>query len=117
MFEEDGSLDPLLKFLLYGVIALAAARTLRQWLTVGLWGWVADHPRWTALITAGLVGALILLALLIGFLSEAVEADGVAGEEEDEPGVLTFRMSELTAMRPIDALTRLGSSDSAGRGQ
>jgi hypothetical protein len=82
-----------------------------------LWGWAADHPRWTALITVGLLGALILLALLIGFLSGAVETDGLAEEEDDEPDVLTFRMSELTAMNPIGELTRLGSSDSAGRGQ
>jgi len=110
VFEEDGSLDPLLRFLLYAVLALAIGKMLWRRLTediphlitVGLWGWGADHPWWTALIAVGSVGTLVLLARPVGFLSETVEASGPAVEVgEEEPVTPTFRLSELTVMSPV----------------
>ncbi|TWF89337.1 hypothetical protein [Streptomyces capillispiralis] len=69
MFDEDGSLDPLLKFLLYAVIVLAVGKMLwewltedvGQWITVDLWGLIADHPWWTGLFVVGGVSMLLLL--------------------------------------------------------
>ncbi|MFE2597446.1 hypothetical protein ACFXCZ_13245 [Streptomyces sp. NPDC059396] len=73
MFDEDGSLAPLLKFLLYAVIALAVGKVLWEWLTVDLWGLIADHPWWTGLIVVG--GPSVLLSFLCGANTHA--ADGM----------------------------------------
>ncbi|MER7720736.1 restriction endonuclease [Streptomyces flaveolus] len=111
MFDEDGSLDPTLKFLLYAVLALAAGKMIWEWLTEDvsrwitddLWGLIADHPWWTGVAVAGGLTALLLLGALLpspagtsAYVSpEAATAhiDGVV-----EPEVLTFRMRELEAM-------------------
>ncbi|WP_251051451.1 hypothetical protein [Streptomyces sp. ISL-86] len=71
LFDEDGSLDPLLKFLLYAVLALALAvgkmlwewltEDISRWITVDLWGLIADHPWWTGLIAASVLPVLLLL--------------------------------------------------------
>ncbi|WP_264933713.1 hypothetical protein [Streptomyces sp. A012304] len=70
MFDEDGSLDPLLRFLLYAVSALAVGNMLWEWLTedvgqwsaVDLWGLIADHPWSTGPIVAGGLAVLLLPA-------------------------------------------------------
>ncbi|MCC9711661.1 hypothetical protein E4N62_44510 [Streptomyces sp. MNU76] len=69
MFDEDGSLDPFLKFLLYTVVILGVAKTLWEWLTgdvarwfsAELWNWITQYPWWTGLT----VGAVLLLTLLL----------------------------------------------------
>lgn len=76
MFDEDGSLDPTLKFLLYTVLALAAGKMLWEWLTEDvsrwitgdLWGLITDHPWWSGLIVVGGVVLLVLLGKLVLFL-------------------------------------------------
>ncbi|MEV5849110.1 restriction endonuclease [Streptomyces sp. NPDC051985] len=107
VFEEDGSLDPLLKFLLYAVIALAVGKMLWKWLTedvmrwitVDLWRLVAGHPWWTALTV---VGGLTLLLLLVGLLSGLSGAGAYQYVDEaeivDEPEVLTFKLKQLASM-------------------
>ncbi|MEU9028995.1 restriction endonuclease [Streptomyces sp. NPDC048383] len=116
MFDEDGSLDPLLKFLLYAVLALATGKMLWEWLTqdvsrwitVDLWGLIADHPWWTGFITAGALTTLILLAKLLAFLFGAGTYAYIGHEDEEyvsaapddavDPDVLTFKMKQLAAM-------------------
>ncbi|MFE9252912.1 restriction endonuclease [Streptomyces sp. NPDC007088] len=118
MFDEDGSLDPLLKFLLYAVLALAIGKMVwewlrddvSRWLTVDLWGLICDHPWWTGCITVGALATLILLAKLLSFLfgagagtyayvdSDEDYASTVAPGETVEPDVLTFKMKQLAAM-------------------
>ncbi|MFK0160726.1 restriction endonuclease [Streptomyces sp. NPDC090493] len=107
MFEEDGSLDPLLKFLLYAVIALTVGKMLWKWLTedvlrwitVDLWRLAAGHQWWTALTT---VGGLMLFLLLAGLLSGLSGAGAYRHVDEaetaDEPDVLTFKMKQLASM-------------------
>ncbi|MGV2916265.1 restriction endonuclease [Streptomyces alfalfae] len=115
MFDEDGSLDPLLKLLLYAVLALAAGKMLWKWLTedvsrwitVDLWGLIAEHPWWTGIIVISALVSLILLAKLLSFLSGASTyayvdsgedyASTAPGEMVD-PDVLTFKMKQLAAM-------------------
>ncbi|MCL3998733.1 restriction endonuclease [Streptomyces lavenduligriseus] len=116
MFDEDGSLDPLLKFLLYAVLALAAGKMLWEWLTedvsrwitVDLWGLIVDHPWWTGFIALGAVGAIILLVRLLSSRCDVgayayVDSDegsiptAVPGSAAD-PDVLTFKMKQLAAM-------------------
>ncbi|WP_116209851.1 restriction endonuclease [Streptomyces olivoreticuli] len=116
MFDEDGSLDPLLKFLLLAVVALAVGKVLwkwltedvGQWITVDLWRLIADHPWWTTLIVAGGLSALLLLAKLLSFLLDsgtyAYVSDGEDYASTAPPGesaipdVLTFKMKQLSAM-------------------
>ncbi|MGP3737500.1 restriction endonuclease (plasmid) [Streptomyces sp. GDS52] len=112
MFDEDGSLDPTLKFLLYAVIALAVGKMIWEWLTEDvsrlitkdLWGLIADHPWWTGLVVAGGLTVLILLGAILSsgpgtsiYVSpddaSTAQAGGVV-----EPEVLTFRMKQLAAM-------------------
>lgn len=111
MFDEDGSLDPTLKLLLYAVLALAADKMIWEWLTVDvgrwitedLWGLIADHPWWTGLVVGGLT-VLILLGTILSsrpgtsmYISSddasAAQAGGVV-----EPEMLTFRLRQLAAM-------------------
>ncbi|MFF7098091.1 restriction endonuclease [Streptomyces rubradiris] len=118
MFDEDGSLDPLLKFLLYAVLALAIGKMLWEWLTedvsrwitVDLWGLIADHPWWTGLIALGALAALILLTRLLSFLFDAGTSTHVYDDPDEDyassaplseavdPDVLTFKMKQLAAM-------------------
>jgi restriction system protein len=112
VFNEDGSLDPLLKFLLYVVIALAIGKMLWEWLTedvgqwiaVDLWGLITDHPWWTGLIVAS---GLSMLLLLGRFLSFVFGADTYAGADDAfvaasgdaiEADVLAFKMKQLLSM-------------------
>ncbi|MFE7115574.1 restriction endonuclease [Streptomyces sp. NPDC057654] len=116
MFDEDGSLDPLLKFLLYAVLALAIGKMVWEWLTddvsrwitVDLWGLIADHPWGAALIPIGALVTVILVVKLVSFLFGAGTYTYV-GDEEDysstagpgeapDPDVLTFKMKQLAAM-------------------
>lgn len=107
MFDEDGSLDPFLKFLLYTVVILGVAKTLWEWLTgdvarwfsADLWNWITQHPWWTGLT----VGAVLLLTLLLRLRTpDGVTAyDEPYGQAEDpEPVALTYRMKQLSAMTP-----------------
>ncbi|MEU2587971.1 restriction endonuclease [Streptomyces avermitilis] len=116
MFDEDGSLDPLLKFLLYVVLALAIGKMVWEWLTddvsrwitVDLWGLISEHPWWTALIAVGALATLILLAKLLSFLfgagtyayidSDEEYASTAVDDETVDPDVLTFKMKQLAAM-------------------
>ncbi|MDN3260866.1 restriction endonuclease [Streptomyces sp. CSDS2] len=115
MFNEDGSLDPLLKFLLYAVLALAIGKMLWEWLTedvgrwitVDLWGLIAAHPWWTGIIVISALVSLLLLAKLLSFLPGAstypyVDSDedyaSTAPGETVDPDVLTFKMKQLAAM-------------------
>ncbi|OMI33080.1 restriction endonuclease [Streptomyces sparsogenes] len=112
MFEEDGSLDPMLKFLLYAVLTLAAGRMLWEWLTedvsrwitVDLWGLIADHPWGAGVLVAG---GLLLLLLVGKLLSRLLDPGVYAGPHDTfvdpsdnwaDPDVLTFKMKQLSAM-------------------
>ncbi|MDX3243517.1 restriction endonuclease [Streptomyces sp. ME18-1-4] len=116
MFDEDGSLDPLLKFLLYAVLALAIGKMVWEWLTddvsrwitVDLWGLIADHPWWTGFIAVGTLATLTLVTRLLSFRfgagtyayvgdSEDYASTAAPGEAVD-PDVLTFKMKQLAAM-------------------
>ncbi|MFJ9967249.1 restriction endonuclease [Streptomyces avermitilis] len=116
MFDEDGSLDPLLKFLLYAVLALAIGKMVWEWLTddvsrwitEDLWGLISDHPWWTSCTAVGALATLILVTRLLSFLFGAgtyasIDSDenyastAVPGETVD-PDVLTFKMKQLAAM-------------------
>jgi restriction system protein len=112
VFDEDGSLDPFLKFLLYAVLVLAAGKMLWEWLTgtviswvtVDLWGAIAAHPWWTVLIVIGFLAVLFLLARLAGAVLDVLATPAVAGVEVTsvvpEPAPLTYRMKQLEAMSP-----------------
>ncbi|MFE9823479.1 restriction endonuclease [Streptomyces sp. NPDC005791] len=113
MFDENGSLDPLLKFLLYCVLTLAIGKMLWEWITedvsrwvtVDLWGVITGHPWWTGVIVAGGLLVFLMLGRLVAFVSDASSAvyagprdtlmapDAFAG-----PDMLTFRMKELSSM-------------------
>ncbi|MDQ0785676.1 restriction endonuclease [Streptomyces sp. B3I8] len=116
MFDEDGSLDPLLKFLLYVVLALAVGKMLwewltedvGQWITVDVWGLIDDHPWWTGLFVVGGLFMLLLLGGILSFLFGAyartcaddrfaAPAPAPAGDAI-EADALTFRMKQLAAM-------------------
>lgn len=119
MFDEDGSLDPLLKFILCLILAVAIAKIAWQWLTedawhwvsvdvrgwfsVDVWGWLIGHPVWFSLI---ILGSLVLLCFVV-FSDRTVYVDSVdAGYEtyddvepaSSAPSVLTFKMKQLAAM-------------------
>ncbi|MFD9303757.1 restriction endonuclease [Streptomyces sp. NPDC060048] len=113
MFDEDGSLDPLLKCLLYTILALAIGKTVWDWLTtdvsrwiaVDLCGLIADHPWWSGLITAGALCLLALLGRLLWWLPlgagtylGADDAFDASPEDSADLEILTFRMKQLAAM-------------------
>ncbi|MFC9285720.1 restriction endonuclease [Streptomyces sp. NPDC057052] len=112
MFDEDGSLDPTLKFLLYTVIALAVGKMIWEWLTEDLsrlitedlWGLIADHPWLTGLVLAGGLTMLILLGTILSSrpgTSMYVSPDDASAAQVGnvvEPEVLTFRMKQLAAL-------------------
>ncbi|MEU6449719.1 restriction endonuclease [Streptomyces sp. NPDC046979] len=129
VFDEDGSLDPTLKFLLSAVLVLAVGKMIWEWLTEDVsrwitddvWGLITGHPWWTGLAVAGGLAALIALGAILAFRSGAsVYAgydDACAAQSDDvgEPEGLTFRMRELAAMSATgfeqacaDLLTRDG---------
>ncbi|WP_330347716.1 restriction endonuclease [Streptomyces sp. NBC_00582] len=122
MFDEDGSLDPVLKFILGLILAVAIAKVAWKWLTedawhwvsVDVWGWISDdvwgwligHPWWFALI---ILGTLVLLCFV--FFSDRTvyvyysDAGDDGGDETYDskpvmaaPTVLTFKMKQLAAM-------------------
>ncbi|MFD4605356.1 restriction endonuclease [Streptomyces sp. NPDC058464] len=111
MFDEDGSLDPLLKFLLYVVLALAIGKMLWKWLTedvsrwitVDLWNLIADHPWWTGLTVVGGLGVLILAGKVLSFFLDAQAYGGShyvfdATDDEPAPDLLTYKMKQLSSM-------------------
>ncbi|MGJ5749900.1 hypothetical protein FB563_5831 [Streptomyces puniciscabiei] len=112
MFDEDGSLDPLLKFLLYAVVALAVGKMLWEWLTedVGQWitvdlrGLIADHPWSTGPIVAGGLAVLLLLGRILSFLFDVntyADADNTfvaPSGDAIESDALTFKMKQLSLM-------------------
>ncbi|MGC9476708.1 hypothetical protein ACP4I1_21490 [Streptomyces sp. WG4] len=112
MFDEEGSLDPLLKFLLYVVIALAVGKMLwkwltedvGQWITVDLWGLIADHPWWTGLIVVGGLPALLLLGRILPFpvgADTCIDVDDAfvaPSGDAIEADALTFKMKQLSSM-------------------
>ncbi|MGW2858202.1 restriction endonuclease [Streptomyces sp. NPDC001205] len=117
MFDEDGRLDPFLKALLYGVLALALGKMLWTWLTGTAvawirdspWAWLTGHPWWAALIGAGLlvvlVGAARAVLVVLGFAggyTGRVPAAPPAEEPETPGSGVTFRMRELAAMSPME---------------
>lgn len=53
-----------------------------RWITVDLWGLIADHPWWTAFIAIGALAALILLAKLLSFLFGAGTYAYVGNDED-----------------------------------
>ncbi|MFH8804926.1 restriction endonuclease [Streptomyces sp. NPDC017936] len=129
MFDEDGSLDPTLKFLLYAVIALAVGKMIWEWLTEDLsrlitkdlWGLIADHPWLTGLVVAGGLTVLILLGTILASrpgTSKYVSSDDASAAQVGgvvEPEVLTFRMKQLAEMNAtgfeqacVDLLVRDG---------
>ncbi|WP_405625955.1 restriction endonuclease [Streptomyces sp. NBC_00016] len=101
MFDEDGTLDPLLKFLLYAVITLAVGKMLWEWLaedvgqriTGDLWGLIADQ-----------LPVLLLLVRILSFLFGAntyADADDMfvaPSGDAIEADVLTFKMKQLSSM-------------------
>ncbi|KUM67124.1 restriction endonuclease [Streptomyces curacoi] len=120
MFDEDGSLDPVLKFILGAIITIAVAKMAWQWLTedawhwvsVDVWGWISEdawdwlmgHPWWFALI---IMGSLVLLCFVIfsdrtvyfDDSEDELANDAIADEPvTTKPRILTFRMKQLTAM-------------------
>ncbi|WP_435127751.1 restriction endonuclease [Actinacidiphila sp. bgisy144] len=112
MFEEDGSLDPMLKFILVMILVLTAARMLWGWITQDVPHWlgqdvggpIAHHPWRTALIG---VGALIFVGLVGRFVDWLFSADfapyeeaAAPWQEEQEPAALTYRMAQFEAMTP-----------------
>ncbi|MCJ0869605.1 restriction endonuclease [Streptomyces sp. AP-93] len=113
MFDEDGSLDPLLKVLLYTVLALAIGKMVWEWLTndviqwtVDLWGLAADHPWWTGLITATALPVILLLGKILSLLFGAATYIGpdenfaASPDDSTDPDVPTFKMKQLAAMSP-----------------
>ncbi|WP_158086578.1 hypothetical protein [Streptomyces phaeoluteigriseus] len=42
MFDEDGSLDPVLKVILWLILGVAIAKVAWKWLTQDAWPWVRD---------------------------------------------------------------------------
>ncbi|WP_330434485.1 restriction endonuclease [Streptomyces sp. NBC_00825] len=120
MFDEDGSLDPVLKFILGLILVLAVAKMVWEWLTedawhwvsVDVWGWISEdvwgwlsgHPWWFALI---ILGTMVLLSFVF-FSGGTVYVDSSTSGDGDEaydkepgvaaPGGLTFKMKQLGAM-------------------
>jgi len=119
VLDEDGYLDPTLKFILVGILVVAGAVMawkfvikgivhwvavdVPHWFTVSLPDWLTGHPWTTALIA---VGVLLLVVLAVrawlnaGYgYSYAGYVDTDAGDEPDDEDLgLTFRMRQFEAM-------------------
>ncbi|MGW8360288.1 restriction endonuclease [Streptomyces wedmorensis] len=78
--------------------------TVIRWITVDLWGAIAAHPWWTALIVLGSLAVPFLLARLADAAPDVLATPAVAGAEvaslDPEPALLTYRMEQLKAMSP-----------------
>lgn len=109
MFDEDGSLDPFLKFLLCTVVLLGVAKTLWAWLTddvarwftFDVWQWMTEHPWWSGL-SLGVMLALVTLIRRATAGGGVVYAEPYEPAEDPEPAVLTYRMKQLSAMTPTE---------------
>jgi restriction system protein len=118
MFDQYGRLDPFLKVLLYGILAVALGKMLWTWITSsaipwlvnGPWAWLTGHPWWAAVIGTGLlvvlVGAARILPAFLGLTgfpagpSMPLSAP-LPGHSTTEYGV-TYRMRELRTMSPLE---------------
>ncbi|MFI9325069.1 restriction endonuclease [Kitasatospora aureofaciens] len=110
--RDDGTFDPLLKFLAGAVLAVAAAKVLWQWLSTtawhwlsaDVWSWVIGHSWWSALIATPFVLAAVLLTRRLLFAPRGYGYD--TGEDDDQewevPDGPTYRMRHLEAMHPTD---------------
>ncbi|WP_127454907.1 restriction endonuclease [Streptomyces sp. B29(2018)] len=113
MFNDDGSLDPFLKGLLYLVLAAATVKmvwdwlttTALPWITVDLWGAVTASPWWTTLLILGLLagGGLVTWALrTLRYLRadhhHSPPTYRTVVPDEDDEDVLTYKMWELSGM-------------------
>lgn len=106
MFDEDGSLDPTVKVLLYAVLALAVGRMIWEWLTddlaqlitEDLWGVIIEHPWQTGLAALGGLTVLLLLAVAASSPSPPSTDGSSAAGSADEAETLTFRMKQLGSM-------------------
>ncbi|MFF1872611.1 restriction endonuclease [Kitasatospora herbaricolor] len=98
--RDDGTFDPVLKFLAGGVLALAAAKMLWHWVSTDMWAWICGHPWWTALIAF----AVLLAALLIGLVADSApvyhDDSPQTFDDPDDLAQLTYRMRQLEAMTP-----------------
>ncbi|MEU4117734.1 restriction endonuclease [Kitasatospora sp. NPDC028055] len=108
--RDDGTFDPLLKFIAGAVLAVAAAKVFWQWLTTSFWhwlsmdvrGWITDHPWWSAL-TGGLVVLAPLLAATLWLFAPRGHVHHWADDVEDEePPALTYSIHHLDVMDPTD---------------
>lgn len=127
MFQEDGSLDPMLKAILWLILGIGIAKATWKWLTqdawpwlrddVGgwisqdIWGWLREHPWWFALL---IVGTFVLLCFVVfsdrgGYATYDDAHDSEDGDDNSidsadsaysppAPKALTFRMKQLAAM-------------------
>ncbi|MEY9842869.1 restriction endonuclease [Streptacidiphilus sp. EB103A] len=115
VLDEDGDLDPTLKFILVALLVVAAAVMawkfllspvvhwfavdVPHWFTATVPAWSAGHPWTTALIA---VGVLLLAVLVVRARLHAGYGYAGYAQAEDEMGAedlgLTFRMREFVAM-------------------
>ncbi|WP_316527943.1 restriction endonuclease [Kitasatospora brasiliensis] len=107
--RDDGTFDPLLKFIAGAVLAVAAAKVFWQWLTtsfwhwlsVDMWGWITDRPWWSALIASPIVLTPVLVAAwLFAPRGYGHYTDEVF--EDEEPAALTYPIHHLAVMHPTD---------------
>ncbi|MER7847406.1 restriction endonuclease [Kitasatospora sp. NPDC096077] len=108
--RDDGSFDPLLKFIAGAVLTVAAAKVFWQWLTTSfwhwlstdVWGWITDHPWWSALIASPIVLAPVLAAAWLFFAPRGYVPYADEGYEDEEPATLTYPIHHLDVMHPTD---------------
>ncbi|WP_184573232.1 restriction endonuclease [Streptomyces zagrosensis] len=113
MFDEDGSLDPLLKFVLVAVFAFVLGKmlwtwltgTATRWITVDLWDLIAGHPWWTGL---SVVGALLVFSVVGRLVSLVLGACAYVGPQDLSASVggastevLTFTMRQLSSVSAV----------------
>ncbi|MFC9331332.1 restriction endonuclease [Kitasatospora sp. NPDC057015] len=110
--REDGTFDPLLKFIAGALVAVAVAKmfwqwlstTFWHWLSADVWDWIAGHPWWSALIASPVVLAAVLLVRLFAPRGYAHYDDfnDDFDDGEEEPAGPVYRMRHLDAMHPTD---------------
>ncbi|MEU4615199.1 restriction endonuclease [Streptomyces umbrinus] len=101
---DDGSLDPLVKFVLGVIAAVVAAKMLwrwltqdvAQWVTADAWGWITGHLWWSSLIIATLL--LFVLAARRSAPGDFEVYYGGNDVAEDEETALTYSLGQLAAM-------------------